>query len=201
MRGNRSLSPRRLGCQGVVFPTSLARRCSYQEEPKSVVDRFIRDVPDFPKPGIVFKDITPLLQSPEGLKESIDGLVDPSTYDVVCGIESRGFIFGTALALQLGKGFIPIRKPGKLPYTTVSETYDLEYGSDEVHIHTDATAKGKRFLMLDDLLATGGTMGAALNLVRKVGAEPVACVFVIELGFLPGREKLGDVPSFSLVKY
>ncbi len=169
-----------------------------------MVDRFIRDVPDFPKPGIVFKDITPLLQSPEGLRESIDGLaalVDPSTYDVVCGIESRGFIFGTALANQLGKGFVPIRKPGKLPFTTESESYELEYGSDTIEIHTDAIAGGKRFLMLDDLLATGGTMGAALSLARRVGAEPVACAFVIELGFLPGREKLGDTPTFSLIKY
>jgi adenine phosphoribosyltransferase len=169
-----------------------------------VVDRFIRDIPDFPKPGIVFKDITPLLQSPEGLKESIDALaalVDPSTYDVVCGIESRGFIFGTALANQLGKGFVPIRKPGKLPYKIESESYDLEYGSDTIEIHTDATAQGKRFLMLDDLLATGGTMGAALTLARRVGAEPVACAFVIELGFLPGREKLGDTPTFSLITY
>ncbi|MCL4137599.1 UNVERIFIED_CONTAM: hypothetical protein GTU68_045415, partial [Idotea baltica] len=164
----------------------------------------IRDIPDFPKPGIVFKDITPLLQSPEGLKESIDALaalVDPSTYDVVCGIESRGFIFGTALAHKLGKGFVPIRKPGKLPYTTESESYELEYGTDTVQIHTDATAKGKRFLMLDDLLATGGTMGASLSLARRVGAEPVACAFVIELGFLPGREKLGDTPTHSLITY
>lgn len=169
-----------------------------------MVDRFIRDVADFPKPGILFKDITPLLQSPEGLRESIDGLaalVDPSTYDVVCGIESRGFIFGTALANQLGKGFVPIRKPGKLPWKTESESYELEYGKDTIEIHVDATAGGKRFLMVDDLLATGGTMGAALSLVRRIGAEPVACAFVIELGFLPGREKLGDVPAHSLIKY
>lgn len=169
-----------------------------------MVDSFIRDVPDFPKAGILFKDITPLLQSPEGLKQSIDKLaecVDPESYDIVCGIESRGFIFGTALAVQVGKGFVPIRKPGKLPWKTESESYELEYGKDTIEIHVDAIAQGKRFLMVDDLLATGGTMGAALTLVRRIGAEPVACAFVIELGFLPGREKLGDVPVHSLIKY
>jgi adenine phosphoribosyltransferase len=169
-----------------------------------LVDSFIRDVPDFPKEGIVFKDITPLLQSPVGLAKSIDLLaevVDPDSYDIVCGIESRGFIFGTALANKLGKGFVPIRKPGKLPWKTESESYDLEYGSDTVEIHVDAAEKGSRFLMVDDLLATGGTMGAALTLVRRIGATPVACAFVIELGFLPGREKLGDVPAHSLITY
>tara|TARA_R110002072_G_scaffold228862_1_gene386098 strand:+ start:5872 stop:6381 length:510 start_codon:yes stop_codon:yes gene_type:complete len=166
-----------------------------------LIETYIRDVPDFPKPGIVFKDITPLLQDPDGLRASIQGLadaVDPSTYDLVCGIESRGFIFGTALANQLGKGFIPIRKPGKLPWKTRSESYELEYGTDEIQIHQDA-CEGKRVLMIDDLLATGGTMGAALKLVRQVGGTPVACGFVIELGFLDGRAKLGDVPVHSLM--
>jgi adenine phosphoribosyltransferase len=174
------------------------------EEHLPLVENFIRDVPDFPKAGILFKDITPLLQSPEGLKQTIDRLaevVDPSTYDTVCGIESRGFIFGTALATQVGKGFVPIRKPGKLPWKTESESYELEYGTDTIEIHTDAVEQGKRFLMVDDLLATGGTMSAALTLVRRIGAEPVACAFVIELGFIPGREKLGDVPAHSLIKY
>ncbi len=174
------------------------------EESVPLVDSFIRDVPDFPKAGILFKDITPLLQSPEGLRKSIEGLadlVDPSSYDIVCGIESRGFIFGTALANQLGKGFVPIRKPGKLPWKTESESYKLEYGTDTIQIHVDAAEKGARFLMVDDLLATGGTMGAALKLVRRIGAEPVACAFVIELGFLPGRQQLGDIPAHSLIKY
>jgi adenine phosphoribosyltransferase len=167
-----------------------------------VIEKFIRDVPDFPKPGIVFKDITPLLGNPEGLKTTINGLasvVDPSTYDLVVGMESRGFIFGTALANQLGKGFVPVRKPGKLPYKTVRVDYELEYGTDALEIHIDAV-EGKRCLMVDDLLATGGTMGAALDLVRKVGGSPVACAFVIELAFLPGREKLGGVPAHSLMK-
>ncbi len=167
-----------------------------------MIEKFIRDVPDFPKPGIVFKDITPLLGNPEGLKTTINGLasvVDPSTYDLVVGMESRGFIFGTALANQLGKGFVPVRKPGKLPYKTVRVDYELEYGTDALEIHIDAV-EGKRCLMVDDLLATGGTMGAALDLVRKVGGSPVACAFVIELAFLPGREKLGGVPAHSLMK-
>jgi adenine phosphoribosyltransferase len=169
-----------------------------------VVESFIRDVPDFPKPGILFKDITPLLQSREGLRQAIAGLaaaVDPSTYDLVCGIESRGFIFGTALAHHLDKGFIPIRKPGKLPWKTAAESYELEYGTDTIEIHMDAVAPGQRVLMVDDLLATGGTMAAAHKLVRRIGGLPVASVFVIELGFLNGRERLGDVPSHSLIQY
>ncbi len=169
-----------------------------------MIERYLRDVPDFPKPGILFKDITPLLQDAAGLALAIDQLadaVDPNTYDLVCGIESRGFIFGTALARQVGKGFIPIRKPGKLPWKTAAESYELEYGSDKIEIHVDAvTPKHKRVLLVDDLLATGGTMAAALKLVRKIGGLPVACVFVIELGFLPGREKLTGVPVHSLVK-
>ncbi|MDF1801202.1 MAG: adenine phosphoribosyltransferase [Planctomycetota bacterium] len=166
------------------------------------IERFIRDVPDFPKPGILFKDITPLLQSPEGLALSIQRLaevVDPDSYDIICGIESRGFIFGTPLALQLNKGFVPIRKPGKLPWKTESESYELEYGTDMLQIHVDALEGNPRVLLVDDLLATGGTMAAAINLVRKVGGTPVACAFVLELSFLPGREKLGDVPAHSLL--
>ena len=167
-------------------------------------ESLIRDVPDFPKAGILFKDITPLLQSPEGLKQTIAKLADacdPTTYDLVCGIESRGFIFGTALAHHVGKGFIPIRKPGKLPWKTASESYELEYGTDTIEIHTDAVAEGQRVLMVDDLLATGGTMEAALKLVDKIGGTPVACAFVIELSFLKGRQRLGDRPVHSLLTY
>lgn len=167
-----------------------------------MIESFIRDVPDFPKEGILFKDITPLLQSPEGLKKSIEGLVevvDPDSYDLVCGIESRGFIFGTALAHRLNKGFIPIRKPGKLPWKTASESYELEYGTDTIEIHTDATGDGGRVLLVDDLLATGGTMEAAIKLVQRVGGIPVAAAVIIELGFLPGRERLGDIPVHSLM--
>lgn len=166
------------------------------------IESYIRDVPDFPKEGILFKDITPLLQSPAGLAESIESLasiVDPGSYDLVVGIESRGFIFGTALAHHLGKGFVPIRKPGKLPWKTESESYELEYGTDTLEIHVDAFEPGPRALIIDDLLATGGTAEAALKLVRRVGGEPVACAFVIELSFLSGRERL-DAPVHSLMK-
>ena len=159
-------------------------------------------MPDFPKPGIVFKDITPLLQDAEGLRLSIEGLAqtfDPDSYDIICGIESRGFIFGTALADRLNKGFIPIRKPGKLPWKTASQSYELEYGSDTIEIHTDAVSKGTRVLMVDDLLATGGTMEAALKLVRRIGGDPVGCAFVIELDSLSGRERLGDIPVQALL--
>ena len=166
------------------------------------IEQYIRDVPDFPKPGTLFKDITPLLQSPAGLALAVDRLaevVDPDSYDIICGIESRGFIFGTPLAHRLDKGFVPMRKPGKLPWRTESESYELEYGSDTLEIHTDAFEGTPRVLLVDDLLATGGTMGAAINLVRKVGGTPVACAFVIELSFLPGRDKLGDVPAHALL--
>lgn len=167
-----------------------------------MIESYIRDVPDFPKEGILFKDITPLLQSPDGLAKSIESLasvVDPSSYDLVVGIESRGFIFGTALAHHLGKGFVPVRKPGKLPWKTEAEEYELEYGTDKLEIHVDAFEPGPRALIVDDLLATGGTAAAALNLVRRVGGEPVACAFVIELGFLNGSDKL-DVPVHALMK-
>jgi adenine phosphoribosyltransferase len=168
-----------------------------------LIQSYIRDVPDFPKKGILFKDITPLLSSPAGLKEAIGSMarmVDPKSFDLVCGIESRGFIFGTALAHHLGKGFVPIRKPGKLPWKTASESYQLEYGTDRIEIHLDACQPGQGILMVDDLLATGGTMEAALKLVRRIGGKPVACAFVIELGFLEGRQKLGDIPVHALMK-
>jgi len=169
----------------------------------SLIQSYIRDVPDFPKKGILFKDITPLLANPKGLKEAIADMasaVEPKSFDLVCGIESRGFIFGTALAHHLGKGFIPIRKPGKLPWKTASESYQLEYGTDKIEIHIDAVKPGQGVLMVDDLLATGGTMEAALKLVRRIGGKPVACSFAIELGFLDGRARLGDIPVHALMK-
>ena len=167
-----------------------------------MIQRYIRDVPDFPKKGILFKDITPLLQSPAGFAAAIAGMAqccDPKSFDVVCGIESRGFIFGAALAHELDKGFVPIRKPGKLPWKTAAESYQLEYGSDRIEIHVDGCTKGQGVLLVDDLLATGGTMEAALKLVRKIGGRPVACSFVIELAFLDGRKRLGDVPIHTLM--
>jgi adenine phosphoribosyltransferase len=163
----------------------------------------IRDIPDFPKPGILFKDITPLLRDPAGFRKAVDLVAhryDGKRIDVVVGIESRGFIIGAALAYRLGAGVILIRKPGKLPYTTHKTVYELEYGSDALEIHTDAIGKGQRVVIADDLLATGGTMNAAIDLVKRQGGEIVECAFLIELEFLKGREKIKH-PVFSLVKF
>jgi adenine phosphoribosyltransferase len=167
------------------------------------LQRFIRDIPDFPKKGIIFKDITPLLADPRALAAAVEQLSGPyasSGVQVVAGIESRGFIFGALVAQRLGAGFVPIRKPGKLPHKTLCESYQLEYGSDAVEIHTDAVAKGQKVLMVDDLLATGGTMSAACKLVRKLGGQIVAVAFVIELCFLHGRDKLKDYPLHTLIQ-
>jgi adenine phosphoribosyltransferase len=167
------------------------------------LEPFIRDIPDFPKKGIIFKDITPLLASPEGLKEAIAQLAAPyrdKGIDVVVGMESRGFIFGPAVACALGAGFVPTRKPGKLPAETIDETYDLEYGTDTLEIHADGILPGQKVLMVDDLIATGGTMAAACKLVRRLGGEIVGAAFLIELSFLHGRDKLEDVEVMSLIK-
>ena len=162
----------------------------------------IRDVPDFPKKGILFKDITPLLADAALFEATIAGLAEPHAregVDAVAAVESRGFIFGASLAGRLRAGFVPIRKPGKLPWKTASESYQLEYGTDTIEIHVDAAKPGQGVLMVDDLLATGGTMEAALRLVRRIGGKPVGCSFVIELGFLHGRERLGDIPVHALM--
>ncbi len=153
---------------------------------------FLRDVPDFPKPGILFKDITPMLGDPRALAAAIDRLaaLDCGPIDKVAAIESRGFLFGAPLALRLGKGFVPVRKPGKLPWKTSRVEYVLEYGSDAVEIHQDAVHPGERVLLVDDLLATGGTMAAACELVQACGGVVAGCAFVVELCFLPGRERL-----------
>jgi len=169
------------------------------------IESFIRDIPDFPKPGIVFKDITPLLGDFKALRETILKLICPfvdKDVEVVTGVESRGFIFGTAVAERLGVGFVPIRKPGKLPAETVSQSYELEYGSDTIEVHADAIKPGQKVLMVDDLLATGGTMGAACDLVRKLGGEIVGAAFVIELAFLHGRSLIEDkgIPVHSLIQ-
>lgn len=168
-----------------------------------MIERYIRDVPDFPKPGILFKDITPLLASPAAMQETIARMakLDFGRVDKVAAIESRGFLFGVPLAMQLGVGFVPIRKPGKLPYKSVSQSYDLEYGTDRIEIHVDAVAKGQRVLIVDDVLATGGTMGAAVKLVRQVGGTVAGTCFLMELLFLNGRQRLSDVAVHSLVKY
>lgn len=164
----------------------------------------IRDVPDFPKKGILFKDITPLLADAPAFEATIAALAEPHTragVQLVAAVESRGFIFGASLAGRLKAGFVPIRKPGKLPYRTVRESYTLEYGTDALEMHADAIRPGSKVLLVDDLLATGGTAGAAAALVRKQGGEVLAASFVVELEFLKGREKLKGMPVFSLVKY
>jgi adenine phosphoribosyltransferase len=166
---------------------------------------FIRDVPDFPKPGVMFKDITPLLRSPEALDRTCALLAEPfqgQGVSVVAGIESRGFIFGSIVARNLGAGFVPIRKPGKLPWATRKHEYVLEYGKDALEIHDDAIQDGDRVVVIDDVLATGGTIAAATHLVRGFDAMLVGVGTVIELEFLGGREKLAlNVPLYSLLRY
>lgn len=169
-----------------------------------MLKKYIRDVPDFPKPGIVFKDITPLLQYPDVFRQIISTFVhryDGKHIDAVVGIESRGFLFGTPLAHELKAAFIPVRKKGKLPYETIDVSYELEYGSATIEMHTDAIDKGHRVVVIDDLLATGGTAEAACMLVEKQGGSVVECAFVVELTFLNGRAKIGNRNIHSLVTY
>jgi adenine phosphoribosyltransferase len=166
--------------------------------------KLIREVPDWPKPGILFYDITTLLKDNQGFRALIDSLYDhyhDKPIDSVAGIEARGFIFGPALAYRLGAGFIPVRKPNKLPAKAARETYQLEYGTDAVEIHEDAVGKGQRILICDDLLATGGTAAATVRLVQKLRGEVMGCGFVVELTFLHGREKLQGVDVHSLLQY
>ncbi|QCT94793.1 adenine phosphoribosyltransferase [Caminibacter mediatlanticus TB-2] len=170
------------------------------------VKKVIRDIPDYPKKGIIFKDITTLLNNAEVFKEVIDYFAKKyKDIDFVCGIESRGFIFGSAIAYAINKGFVPLRKKGKLPYTTVSEKYALEYGFDEIEIHIDAfkDIKNPKILLVDDLIATGGTAEAAVKLIQKIGGIVVAAGFVIELTFLDGAKKIRDlgIKVDSIAKY
>lgn len=164
----------------------------------------IRDVPDFPKPGIIFKDLTTLLRDRAAFREVLDrltALFAVERVEQVAAIESRGFIFGAPLADRLGAGFVPIRKFGKLPSATINETYELEYGDATIEVHRDAFSPGARVLLVDDLLATGGTAAAALRLIRHLGGRPVAAAFVVELSFLNGRSRLDDVPIVSLITF
>jgi len=165
--------------------------------------RYIRDIPDFPKPGIVFKDITPLLADATAFRDMIDGLVAPfrGRVDSVLGIESRGFIIGAAAALALGTGIAIVRKPGKLPYRTHKASYALEYGTDTLEIHHDGVGEGQRVLLIDDLLATGGTASAAIGLVGQCRAQVVGCAFVIELAALGGRARLTPHEIHALIRY
>jgi adenine phosphoribosyltransferase len=164
----------------------------------------IREVPDFPKPGINFYDITTLLKNPQGLKQVVDALSSvfkDERVDTVIGIEARGFIFAPAMAYHLGAGFVPARKPGKLPSHCATVSYDLEYGQDALQIHSDAIGAGHRVVIADDLLATGGTASAVVRLVEQLGGKVVGLAFIVELEFLPGREKLAGHDVRSLIKY
>ncbi len=166
--------------------------------------KLIREVPDWPKPGILFYDVTTLLKDKQGFRTLIDRLSEHYNgrqVDIVVGVEARGFIFAPALAYRLGAGFVPVRKPNKLPWKTARVTYDLEYGSDALEIHQDAIQKGQRVLICDDLLATGGTAAATVKLVRELGGEVIGAGFAVELLFLKGREKLKGVDVYSLVQY
>ncbi len=168
------------------------------------IQSFVRSVPDFPKPGINFKDITPLLKNPEVLN-AVLGLWEDrykgKKINAVVAMESRGFIFGAALASRIDAGFVPVRKPGKLPWKTYSETYDLEYGKDTLEIHQDALTPGDQVIVLDDVLATGGTAAATIRLVEKAGGKVMEATFLIELSFLNGSQKLKNTPVFSIIRY
>ena len=164
----------------------------------------IRDVPDFPKPGILFKDITPVLADPKLFRATVDYFAElhaGSHIDVVVGMESRGFLFGAPLAMDLSAAFVPARKPGKLPYDSIEVTYNLEYGTATLVMHSDAVRRGQKVLIVDDLLATGGTASATCKLVERLGGQVVACCFVVELDFLDGRKALQGVPVESIVHY
>ena len=164
----------------------------------------IRDVPDFPKKGILFKDITPLLKTPAALQfvtDELCGLLEDKSPDLIVGIESRGFIFSPILAYKLNAGFVPVRKRGKLPWKTLGASYQLEYGENHLEIHEDAILEGSRVVLVDDLLATGGTAEAAIRLVESLGGKVVGAAFLVELLFLKGRDKLADRPVFSLLQY
>lgn len=165
--------------------------------------KFIRDIPNFPKEGIIFKDITPLLKDAEAFKEAIDKMIEyyrDAEFDYIVGIEARGFLIGAPMAIKMGKGFIPIRKPGKLPADILSKDYDLEYGSNRIEIHRDAISPGDRVLIIDDLLATGGTIAAAVELIEELGGQVAGIGFLYELSELKGRDLLTGYDVFSLMK-
>jgi len=164
----------------------------------------VRDIPDFPKPGILFRDLTPLMGDGPAMREAVDMLSEAAVRhrpELIVAIESRGFIFGAPVAASLGVGFVPVRKPGKLPHKTRRRSYDLEYGTDALEMHADAVVHGARVVIVDDLLATGGTAGATVELVRDIGGEVVGATFVVELALLRGRDRLAGVPVDALLTY
>lgn len=168
------------------------------------VEKYIRSIPDFPEPGIIFRDITTVMQDAEGLRLAIDAMkekIKDIDFDVIVGLEARGFIFGTPIAYDMKKAFVPVRKKGKLPCETISETYELEYGAAEVEMHTDAIKPGQKIVIVDDLIATGGTVDAAIKLVERLGGTVEGCVFLTELVDLKGREKLSGYRVDSVVTF
>ena len=186
------------------LPSTPTATLPAMTDPVSRLKRLIREINDFPKPGILFRDITPLLADPSGIALAVELLANPfrgKNIDLVVGAESRGFIFGTAVACCLSAGFVLVRKPGKLPHKKVSMTYDLEYGTDTLEMHEDSIIKGQRVLIVDDLLATGGTMKACSDLVEKIGGKVVGLAVLIELMGLNGRDKLGGHEIHSVLQY
>jgi adenine phosphoribosyltransferase len=172
-------------------------------DPRTLKD-YVVEVPDFPKPGISFKDITPILKNPEAFRTVVDRMADEfknDRVDLVLGVESRGFLFAAPLAIKMGRGFIPIRKPGKLPRERISASYALEYGVDALEMHRDAVKGGQRVVIVDDVLATGGTIAACVQLVQKLGGEVVGVAFLLELTFLAGRDKLREQKVVSVIQY
>ena len=168
------------------------------------IEEYVRSIPDFPEPGIIFRDITSILQDPDGLKLAIDSMIkllDGVDFDIIAGAESRGFIFGMPMAYNLHKPFVPVRKKGKLPCETISQSYDLEYGQAEIEIHKDAIKPGQKVVIVDDLIATGGTMEAAVKLIEELGGEVVKILFLMELAGLKGREKLKGYDVASVIRY
>ena len=168
------------------------------------IEEYVRSIPDFPEPGIMFRDVTSVLQDPEGLKLAIDSMIrllDGVDFDVIAGAESRGFIFGAPIAYALGKAFVPIRKKGKLPCETISEKYDLEYGTAEIEMHKDAIKPGQKVVVVDDLIATGGTIEASIKMIEKLGGEVVKVLFLMELAGLKGRDRLAGYDVASVITY
>ena len=196
-----------IGLRGTELDAGQEGRLAMKSEHQVRITKLrelIRDVPDFPKPGILFKDITPLLADPAGLSLAVEYLTQPFRHvdvDLVVGAESRGFIFGTAVARNLSAGFVPVRKPGRLPAETISQEYALEYGTDALEIHRDAIKPGQRVLLVDDLLATGGTMEASCQLVAALGGKIQGIAILIELAFLNGRNRLADYPIHTILTY